>query len=78
MIGVWKASRASTIEVHHDKYNDDATAYSDDESGMSSSSGYSYSDDESEEEDLINQGNLSTNHIQGIYKFSVSKKLVNF
>lgn len=68
MVEVWKASRASsTIEVHHDKLKDDASSYSDNESDISSSSGYSYSDDgdeEDEEDDTVNPTSVNTNQIQ--------------
>ena len=64
MVEIWKASRASKIEVHqHDKYNDDATMYSEDDSDYTSSSGYSYSEDE---EDTANHlKSASANAIQG-------------
>lgn len=77
MVEIWKQSRANTSQIevhHHDKFNDDATAYSDEdnESDFTTSSGYSYTDEdedsleeEEERSEAADQVNGTLNNGQG-------------
>lgn len=55
MVGIWKASRASTssIEILHIK-SDDMTVFSEDDESDYSSSGYSSSEEEDVDTEMIN------------------------
>jgi hypothetical protein len=61
MVEIWKASRASTIEVLEHIKDDDATAFSEDDESDYTSSGYSYSEDEDE----VNTEMINSNINQG-------------